>query len=246
MWTGTRRVGEHSSTLTSRTLPSDSTRSSACRAARPNRSAYGLQPRNPSQALYVHVRAPSACCKRVRHAMLRRSPCLPPAKRHRTRPCLRTTAAAGPVQARTATSQCRPRIMPTWPVSRQWAVKLRAAASVPPTPHRAPLAWAAGRARLLPDVLLRDEVGEGDALAGAEGHGAVVGDVGAVKREHDVAALQHLARGRGGLHAPHVHALLPGLLARRRRSSGKALRALLQSPLTAGQTWQRAWSAKAV
>ncbi len=34
---------------------------------------------------------------------------------------------------------------------------------------------------LLIGELLGDEVGEGDALAGAEGHSAVVGDVGALK-----------------------------------------------------------------
>jgi len=148
-------------------------------------------------------------------------PALASTKRHRMHPRLGTAAAVGPVQARTTTSRRCPPIMPTWPVSRQWAVELRAAASAPPAPHRAPPARAAGRARLLADVLLRDEVGEGDALAGAEGHSAVVGDVGAVEGKHDVAALQHLARGRGWLHAPHVHALLPGLLARRRRSAGQ-------------------------
>jgi len=86
MWTGTRRVGEHSSTLISFTFPSDSTRSSACRASHPNRSGYGLQPRHPPETLHVGVCAPSACCKRVRHAMPRWSPSRACACLHQTAP----------------------------------------------------------------------------------------------------------------------------------------------------------------
>ncbi len=50
---------------------------------------------------------------------------------------------------------------------------------------------AGGKAYLFICVFLGDEVGEGDALARAEGHGAIVRNVGALKGHQDVALTQH-------------------------------------------------------
>mmetsp|Transcript_25432 Transcript_25432/g.83662 ORF Transcript_25432/g.83662 Transcript_25432/m.83662 type:complete len:354 (+) Transcript_25432:363-1424(+) len=61
---------------------------------------------------------------------------------------------------------------------------------------------------LFAHILLRQDVREGDTLAGAERNGAVVRDGRFVEREDDIVLLEKLARGHRWLHAHHPHPLL--------------------------------------